>query len=85
VPTLTVKNFDVPAHEPPVSRNQCLPAWIATVAEPQKTSAFFPSTFAGPGLQDARAPPAPPGSETASRRAMQAARTIGSGRLRGRP
>jgi hypothetical protein len=83
---LTVKNFVVPAHEPPVSRNQCLPAWIATVAAPQKTSAFFPPTFVGPGLHaDVVERPALAGSETASRRAMQAARTIGSGRLRGRP
>jgi hypothetical protein len=79
-----VQNFDVPAHEPPLRRNQCLPAWIAAVADPQNRVAFFPSTFVSPAVQPAlRARPAWAEKEPASRRAMQAARTISEGRLRG--
>jgi len=56
---LIVQNFDVPAHEPPLRRNQCLPAWIAAVADPQNRVAFFPSTFVSPAVQPAlRARPA---------------------------
>jgi hypothetical protein len=32
---LIVKNFDVPAQEPPLSLNQCFPAWTAAEAGPQ--------------------------------------------------
>ena len=59
VPTLTVKNFEVAAHEPPLSRTQNLPTCSAAVAEPQNRSAFLPSTFVCPGVQAvarARAP-----------------------------
>jgi hypothetical protein len=80
---LTVKNFDVPAHSPPVRRNQCFPAWIAAVADPQNLVAFFPSTFVSPGVQPTlRARPAWAENETASRRAMQAVRTMTARRLR---
>jgi acetyl esterase/lipase len=82
---LTVKNFDVPAHEPLRSRNQYFPAWIAAVAEPQNFVAGLPPTFVFPGTQPRlRARPAPAVSETASRRAMPAVRAISARRLRGR-
>jgi len=80
---LIVKNFEVPAHEPPLRRNQCLPAWMAADAGPQYLYAGFPSIFDCPGVQPAlRARPAWAEREPASRRAMQAAR-ISAGRLRG--
>jgi hypothetical protein len=83
-PTLIEKNFDVPTHEPPLSLNQCLPAWMAAVAGPQYRYAAFPSTFVRPGVQPApRARRASAEGEPASTKAMQAARTISAGRLRG--
>jgi hypothetical protein len=83
VPMLTVKNFEVPAQEPLRSRNQYFPAWIAAVAEPQNFVAAFPPTFVFPGTQR-RLParPVPAESETASRRAMPAVRTISARGLR---
>src|SRR5262252_3116136 len=81
---LTVKKLDAAAHEPPVIRNQCLPAWTATVAEPQKLVAFLPPTFVAPGVQPTLcARPAWAEREAASMRAMPAERTIGDRRLRG--
>jgi hypothetical protein len=45
----------------------------------------LPSTFVRPGVQAVARARAPADKGAASRRAMQAERTISSGRLRGRP